>query len=180
MAMAVGIANLVGSCHIVSEKCSMPKLCVDVQTAQQCGALRRKRRSACVVASSSAVESEESWVRSGAVAIGAAAMVLLATGGAPAAMAVAEGGDVAPFQTYYGTAASASSYGGYGGNANKKDSAEYIFDVPQVRIVFVFKLNHTLHHKAKCTLLRIWCKAMEMNSMQLECGCSRSRIFEMR
>lgn len=140
--MAVGIANLVGSCHIVAEKCSMPKLCVDVQTAQQCGALRRKRRSVCVVASSSssaaAGESEESWVRSGAVAIGAAAMVLLATGGAPAAMAVAEGGDVAPFQTYYGTAASASSYGGYGGNANKKDSAEYIFDVPQVRELFSF------------------------------------------
>lgn len=34
------------------------------------------------------------------------------------------------FQIYYGTAASASSYGGYGGNANKKDSAEYIYDVP--------------------------------------------------
>jgi hypothetical protein len=77
-------------------------------------------------------------------------MVLLATGGAPAAMAVAEGGDVAPFQTYYGTAASASSYGGYGGNANKKDSAEYIFDVPQVRELFSFsKRNHTLHQKAQ-------------------------------
>ena len=160
----------------------MPKLCVDVQTAQQCGALRRKRRSGCAVAaSSSAVESEESWVRSGAVAIGAAAMVLLATGGAPAAMAVAEGADVAPFQTYYGTAASASSYGGYGGNANKKDSAEYIFDVPQVReIGCVLKLNRTLHPKAQRTLLRVWCRAMEMNSVQLECGCSRSRFFEMR
>lgn len=34
------------------------------------------------------------------------------------------------YQTYYGTAASAANYGGYGGNSNKKDSAEYIYDVP--------------------------------------------------
>eukprot|EP00245_Coleochaete_scutata_P006811 TRINITY_DN21597_c0_g1_i1.p1 TRINITY_DN21597_c0_g1~~TRINITY_DN21597_c0_g1_i1.p1 ORF type:complete len:301 (+),score=54.61 TRINITY_DN21597_c0_g1_i1:48-905(+) len=34
------------------------------------------------------------------------------------------------FKVYYGTAASASSYGGYGGNASKQDSAEYIYDVP--------------------------------------------------
>lgn len=159
MAMAVGIANRVGSCHIVSERCSMPRLCVDVEAASQCGPWRRRKRSVCVVvAAAAAVESEGSWVKSGAVAIGAAAMVLLATGGAPAAMAAAESGDVAPFQTYYGTAASASSYGGYGGNANKKDSAEYIFDVPQVRIVFVVKLNHTLPQKSQRALLRIWCK----------------------
>ncbi|WOH14655.1 hypothetical protein DCAR_0934175 [Daucus carota subsp. sativus] len=35
------------------------------------------------------------------------------------------------YQTYYGTAASAANYGGYGGNSNKKDSAEYIYDVPE-------------------------------------------------
>ncbi|KAL2939132.1 Thylakoid lumenal 19 kDa protein chloroplastic [Bienertia sinuspersici] len=35
------------------------------------------------------------------------------------------------FTTYYGTAASAANYGGYGGNSNKKDSAEYTYDVPQ-------------------------------------------------
>ncbi|XP_058072012.1 thylakoid lumenal 19 kDa protein, chloroplastic [Magnolia sinica] len=34
------------------------------------------------------------------------------------------------FQVYYGTAASAANYGGYGGNSIKKDSAEYIYDVP--------------------------------------------------
>ncbi|CAL5340550.1 unnamed protein product [Camellia sinensis] len=34
------------------------------------------------------------------------------------------------YQIYYGTAASAANYGGYGGNASKKDSAEYIYDVP--------------------------------------------------
>ncbi|KAK3021150.1 hypothetical protein RJ639_047091 [Escallonia herrerae] len=36
----------------------------------------------------------------------------------------------ASYQTYYGTAASAANYGGYGGNSSKKDSAEYIYDVP--------------------------------------------------
>lgn len=34
------------------------------------------------------------------------------------------------YQTYYGTAASAANYGGYGGNSSKKDSAEYVYDVP--------------------------------------------------
>ncbi|KAH7527838.1 thylakoid lumenal 19 kDa protein, chloroplastic [Ziziphus jujuba] len=34
------------------------------------------------------------------------------------------------YQLYYGTAASAANYGGYGGNSNKKDSAEYIYEVP--------------------------------------------------
>ena len=29
-----------------------------------------------------------------------------------------------------GTAASAANYGGYGGNSSKKDSAEYIYEVP--------------------------------------------------
>ncbi|PON36263.1 PsbP family [Parasponia andersonii] len=36
-----------------------------------------------------------------------------------------------PYQIYYGTAASAANYGGYGGNSSKKDSAEYVYDVPQ-------------------------------------------------
>ncbi|WCJ18952.1 Mog1/PsbP/DUF1795-like photosystem II reaction center PsbP family protein [Euphorbia peplus] len=35
-----------------------------------------------------------------------------------------------PFRIYYGTAASAANYGGYGGNADKKATAEYIYDVP--------------------------------------------------
>lgn len=35
------------------------------------------------------------------------------------------------FQLYYGTAASAANYGGYGGNSAKKDSAEYVYDVPE-------------------------------------------------
>ncbi|OWM78365.1 thylakoid lumenal 19 kDa protein, chloroplastic [Punica granatum] len=34
------------------------------------------------------------------------------------------------YQLYYGTAASAANYGGYGGNSSKKDSAEYVYDVP--------------------------------------------------
>lgn len=39
--------------------------------------------------------------------------------------------DAPAFETYYGTAASAANYGGYGGNASKKDSAEYIYEVPE-------------------------------------------------
>ncbi|WVZ92263.1 hypothetical protein U9M48_038343 [Paspalum notatum var. saurae] len=35
------------------------------------------------------------------------------------------------FTVYYGTAASAANYGGYGGNASKKDTAEYVYDVPE-------------------------------------------------
>ncbi|CAM8991600.1 unnamed protein product [Rhodiola kirilowii] len=34
------------------------------------------------------------------------------------------------YHIYYGTAASAANYGGYGGNSNKQDSAEYVYDVP--------------------------------------------------
>ncbi|KAK1552645.1 hypothetical protein Q3G72_020815 [Acer saccharum] len=34
------------------------------------------------------------------------------------------------FNIYYGTAASAANYGGYGGNSDKKASAEYVYDVP--------------------------------------------------
>ncbi|KDP43462.1 hypothetical protein JCGZ_16749 [Jatropha curcas] len=38
--------------------------------------------------------------------------------------------DQKTYQVYYGTAASAANYGGYGGNSDKKASAEYIYDVP--------------------------------------------------
>ncbi|XP_022759451.1 thylakoid lumenal 19 kDa protein, chloroplastic-like [Durio zibethinus] len=34
------------------------------------------------------------------------------------------------YYLYYGTAASAANYGGYGGNSDKKASAEYVYDVP--------------------------------------------------
>ncbi|KAK9266415.1 hypothetical protein L1049_025341 [Liquidambar formosana] len=34
------------------------------------------------------------------------------------------------YNIYYGTAASAANYGGYGGNSSKKESAEYIYEVP--------------------------------------------------
>ncbi|GAV72757.1 PsbP domain-containing protein [Cephalotus follicularis] len=34
------------------------------------------------------------------------------------------------YHIYYGTAASAANYGGYGGNSDKKTSAEYVYDVP--------------------------------------------------
>ncbi|VVB06738.1 unnamed protein product [Arabis nemorensis] len=35
------------------------------------------------------------------------------------------------FKIYYGTAASAANYGGYGGNSDRKASAEYVYDVPE-------------------------------------------------
>ncbi|KAM0942964.1 hypothetical protein DsansV1_C13g0117271 [Dioscorea sansibarensis] len=34
------------------------------------------------------------------------------------------------FNLYYGTAASAANYGGYGGNSSKQDAAEYTYEVP--------------------------------------------------
>uniref|UniRef100_A0A2P2IU77 Uncharacterized protein n=1 Tax=Rhizophora mucronata TaxID=61149 RepID=A0A2P2IU77_RHIMU len=34
------------------------------------------------------------------------------------------------YHLYYGTAASAANYGGYGGNSDKQASAEYVYDVP--------------------------------------------------
>ncbi|CAN8280551.1 unnamed protein product [Cochlearia groenlandica] len=35
------------------------------------------------------------------------------------------------YKIYYGTAASAANYGGYGGNSDRKRSAEYVYDVPE-------------------------------------------------
>lgn len=92
------------------------------------GAKVARKTTGLAVTCAASDQQPKDWVRNGAVALGAAAMVLLSP---PLALAD-EAADPPPFQTYYGTAASASSYGGYGGNANKKDSAEYIFDVPQV------------------------------------------------
>lgn len=60
----------------------------------------------------------------GTISLAAAAALL--AGSADFSLARAEG----EFEVYYGTAASASSYGGYGGNASKKDVAEYIYDYP--------------------------------------------------
>jgi len=34
------------------------------------------------------------------------------------------------FHIYYGTASSAANYGWYGGNSDKKASAEHVYDVP--------------------------------------------------
>ncbi|GJP76408.1 hypothetical protein CLOP_g6858 [Closterium sp. NIES-67] len=57
--------------------------------------------------------------------------------GDPIATAALLCGSVGPafadveLKTYYGTAASASSYGGYGGNASKQATAEYIYGVPE-------------------------------------------------
>lgn len=58
------------------------------------------------------------------LAAGVAAAVVLT---APAAPALAE---TTTYKIYYGTAASAANYGGYGGNASKQDTAEYVYDVP--------------------------------------------------
>ncbi|CAO2192001.1 unnamed protein product [Urochloa humidicola] len=58
------------------------------------------------------------------VATAAAAGLLLLSPSPPPTHADPE------FTVYYGTAASAANYGGYGGNASKKDTAEYVYDVP--------------------------------------------------
>ncbi|CAO2207200.1 unnamed protein product [Urochloa humidicola] len=58
------------------------------------------------------------------VAAAAAAGLLLLSPTPPPTLADPE------FTVYYGTAASAANYGGYGGNASKKDTAEYVYDVP--------------------------------------------------
>ncbi|KAK3423049.1 hypothetical protein EUGRSUZ_G03390 [Eucalyptus grandis] len=62
----------------------------------------------------------------GLAATAIAAAAVLAT----APPSLAESPPPATYHVYYGTAASAANYGGYGGNASKKDTAEYVYDVP--------------------------------------------------
>ncbi|KAF0897978.1 hypothetical protein E2562_001668 [Oryza meyeriana var. granulata] len=57
-------------------------------------------------------------------AVAAAGLLVLSS---PAVLAAEE----PDFKVYYGTAASAANYGGYGGNASKKDAAEYVYEVPE-------------------------------------------------
>ncbi|CAL5005414.1 unnamed protein product [Urochloa decumbens] len=57
-------------------------------------------------------------------AAAAASLLFLSPSSPPPTLADPE------FTVYYGTAASAANYGGYGGNASKKDTAEYVYDVP--------------------------------------------------
>ncbi|RRT62330.1 hypothetical protein B296_00020770 [Ensete ventricosum] len=59
-----------------------------------------------------------------AAAAAAAAAVLLSAAPAPSFADPT-------FSLYYGTAASAANYGGYGGNADKKATAEYTYEVPE-------------------------------------------------
>ncbi|KAJ0810046.1 hypothetical protein HanPI659440_Chr01g0022241 [Helianthus annuus] len=58
-------------------------------------------------------------------AITLAAATIIATSTIPPSIAAES------YATYYGTAASAANYGGYGGNSDKKASAEYIYDIPE-------------------------------------------------
>lgn len=61
-----------------------------------------------------------------------AAAVLLGSSSAYPFPAFADTADsTSVFKQYFGTAASASSYGGYGGNTSKRDTAEYVYDVPE-------------------------------------------------
>lgn len=61
-----------------------------------------------------------------------AAAVLLGFSPCPAsAVTETAAATASAFKQYFGTAASASSYGGYGGNASKRDTAEYVYDVPE-------------------------------------------------
>ncbi|KAL9244621.1 hypothetical protein vseg_018382 [Gypsophila vaccaria] len=68
-------------------------------------------------------------------AVAATATLVLSSTSIPAALAAAHdaaaaSASAAGYSIYYGTAASAANYGGYGGNSSKKDSAEYIYEVP--------------------------------------------------
>ncbi|KQJ98897.1 thylakoid lumenal 19 kDa protein, chloroplastic [Brachypodium distachyon] len=63
-------------------------------------------------------------------ATAAAGLLLLSPLTPPPSHAAAADPDPSSFKVYYGTAASAANYGGYGGNASKKDAAEYVYDVP--------------------------------------------------
>ncbi|CAA7407951.1 unnamed protein product [Spirodela intermedia] len=62
-----------------------------------------------------------------ALTAAAAAAVILSSAVPSPPVALAE---AAAFRLYYGTAASAANYGSFGGSANKKDAAEYIYEVP--------------------------------------------------
>lgn len=62
------------------------------------------------------------WIGTSAVTLSTAAALLCGS----VDPAFADAG----YKLYYGTAASASSYGGYGGNSSKQDSAEYTYEVP--------------------------------------------------
>lgn len=129
LAVATGMSSVVGKRVMGTSLVAGVHHSSVPQSATSLAAAKGRKNLVCVASMrEEEVEKTKDWVRSGAVALGAAAMVLLSNGAT--GLAMADEGD-APFQTYYGTAASASSYGGYGGNANKKDSAEYIFDVPQ-------------------------------------------------
>lgn len=59
------------------------------------------------------------------IAAGALAATILTT--SPSSLAA----ESPSYKLYYGTAASAANYGGYGGNSDKKASAEYTYDVPE-------------------------------------------------
>ncbi|GAB2289023.1 hypothetical protein Dimus_023325 [Dionaea muscipula] len=65
-------------------------------------------------------------------AAAAAAAVIVSISSPPpySIAAAAADSQISPYHVYYGTAASAANYGGYGGNSSKKDSAEYIYEVP--------------------------------------------------
>ncbi|KAD5802863.1 hypothetical protein R6Q59_023756 [Mikania micrantha] len=60
-----------------------------------------------------------------AISLAAATIIATSTTTVPPSLAAES------YATYYGTAASAANYGGYGGNSDKKASAEYIYDIPE-------------------------------------------------
>ncbi|KAL8204336.1 hypothetical protein R6Q57_009959 [Mikania cordata] len=60
-----------------------------------------------------------------AISLAAATIIATSTTPVPPSQAAES------YATYYGTAASAANYGGYGGNSDKKASAEYIYDIPE-------------------------------------------------
>ncbi|XP_010548162.1 PREDICTED: thylakoid lumenal 19 kDa protein, chloroplastic [Tarenaya hassleriana] len=60
-----------------------------------------------------------------------ASLTAAAAFAAVSVMATAPALPAEAFRVYYGTAASAANYGGYGGNSDPKTSAEYVYEVPE-------------------------------------------------
>ncbi|KAJ7570093.1 hypothetical protein O6H91_01G106700 [Diphasiastrum complanatum] len=115
-----------------SSSFSVRHLLLDTRRSQQLVA-KESRRNENPSVCEKLEKSESGAARHIGMALVAVGSALLVVTGDHMSMSAAETAAVQEqnFQTYFGTAASASSYGGYGGNASKKDSAEYTFDVPE-------------------------------------------------
>lgn len=125
------MSSLVSPClsSLHTEKRVSPQACHKFKINEAKYSTKIMKRTFSVKCQASNNDAKESVLRElGIRAVSVMASTLCILGGIPGDIALADDG----FVTYYGTAASASSYGGYGGNSSKKDSAEYTYDVPEL------------------------------------------------